>query len=201
MTPGPLIIVSGPAGSGKSTLIRRVLNDQRLRVRLAVSVTTRAPRRGEIDGQHYHFWTQEKFDRMLADGGFLEHARIHGQHSYGTPRSEVDQYLAQGIGVILDIDVQGAEQVRPLYPEHLSIFVKLSRWELYEQRLRQRRSETDESIARRLATAREELARIQEYQHVIVNDDLEVAIAEFQHLLTGYVSELGNKAEAGKPSG
>jgi guanylate kinase len=190
MKAGPLIIVSGPSGSGKSTLIRRVMEAERGRVplRLAVSATTRPPRPGEEDGREYYFWSEERFQLELARGSFLEHARVHGQH-YGTPRSEVDPYRERGVGVFLDIDVQGAEQVRRLYPEHLSVFVALPRWEMYEERLRIRASETAESIARRLETARRELARTCEYQHVIHNDDLERAVAEFRELLGRHLEQ------------
>lgn len=179
----PLIIVSGPSGSGKSTLIREVLRDPPYPLRLAVSATTRPPRGGERDGEHYHFWTMERFQQELAQGALLEHAVVHGQHYYGTPRSEVDGYLERGIGVILDIDVQGAAQVRRLYPNHLSIFVALSRWEMYEERLRQRGSETEESISRRLETARKELEFIKDYHYLIYNDELPRAVAEFRSLL------------------
>jgi len=181
---GPLIIVSGASGSGKSTLIRRVLDATRgrLALRLSVSATTRAPRPGERDGVDYHFWTRERFLELLAAGAFLEHAEVHGQ-LYGTLRSEVDPYRERGVGVILDIDVQGAAAVRPHYPEHLSVFVTLPAWEMYEQRLRGR-NEPEASIARRLATAREELKRVGEYQHTVVNGDLDGAVAELTALIT-----------------
>jgi guanylate kinase len=179
MLQGPLIIVSGPAGSGKTTLIRRVLEERRYPLRLAVSATTRPPRPGERDGVDYHFWSTERFAEQLAAGAFLEHARVHGRYDYGTLRAEIDPYRKQGYGVILDIDVQGAAQIRPLYPDHVSIFITLSSWEMYEQRLRKRGSETEESIARRLETARRELARMGEYQYVVLNDDLETAVQEF----------------------
>lgn len=183
MKPGPVIIISGPSGSGKSTLIRRALDESGLPLRLAVSATTRPPRAGEIDGVDYHFWPRERFLGELERGAFLEHAVVHGQHYYGTPRSEVEGYRDRGIGVILDIDVQGADQVRTLYPDHLSIFVRLPSDELYVQRLRGRGSETDETIARRMRTARRELARAGEYQHVLVNDDLDCAASELIDLL------------------
>jgi guanylate kinase len=186
MPPGPLIIVSGPAGSGKSTLIHRVVQEGRYPLRLAVSATTRPPRRGERDGVDYYFWTPERFQEELAAGAFLEHARVHGMHCYGTLRSEIDRCRENGHGAILDIDVQGAEQVRRVYPEHVSVFVALPSWEMYEERLRRRGSETPESIARRLQTAREELKRQGEYQHVLYNDDLERAAREFLELLAPF---------------
>lgn len=182
MKRGPLILVSGPSGSGKSTLIRAVLDVGGLPLRLAVSATTRAARSGERDGVDYHFWTRERFEAELEAGRFLEHAIVHG-NLYGTPRSEVEGGREDGTGVILDIDVQGADQVRPLFPELVTVFVKLSRWEMYEERLRRRGGESEASIARRLATARRELERQGEYQHLVVNDDLETAVGQFRGLL------------------
>jgi guanylate kinase len=179
---GPLILVSGPSGSGKSTLIRRVLEQRRFPLRLADSATTREKRAGEEDGVHYHFWTREKFEAALKADEFLEHAEVHGQ-LYGTPRSEVDGYREKGEGVLLDIDVQGADQIRPLYPDVITVFIKLSRWEMYEERIRSRHSETDATIARRLQTARKELERAGDYQHTIINDDLETAVSEFSELV------------------
>jgi len=179
----PLIIVSGPSGSGKSTLIRLALPRASIPLRLAVSATTRSPRPGEIDGVDYHFWPSELFQARIAAGAFLEHAQVHGKHHYGTPRDEINGYRERGIGVILDIDVQGAAQVRPLFPDHLSVFVRLSSLETYEERLRQRGSETPESIARRMETARRELARMDEYQYVIVNDVLQDAVVRFLELI------------------
>src|SRR5947209_1000026 len=108
---GPLIILSGPAGSGKTVAIQRLLQEFPYPLRQSVSATTRSPRAGEQDGVHYHFWTRERFQEEVDRGGFLEWAEVHGNR-YGTPQSEVEPYLANGIGVILVIDVQGAEQVR-----------------------------------------------------------------------------------------
>jgi len=181
----PLIIVSGPAGSGKSTLIRAALQEGRFRgrLRLAVSATTRPARQNEKDGVDYHFWSQARFDEALAREELLEHAKVHGLYCYGTPRGEVDGYREKGMGVLLDIDVQGAAQVRSLYPDHVSIFVKLPRRELYEERIVKRGSETEETLRRRLETARKELEREGEYQHVVVNDDRETAIREFSELI------------------
>ena len=183
MTLAPLILVSGPSGSGKSTLIRATVAQARMPLRLAISATTRPARSGEIDGIDYHFWTTERFQQRLAEGAFLEHAQIHGKDYYGTPRSEVDGYREKGIGVILDIDVQGAAQVRPLFPDHLSIFVRLSNRENYAQRLRQRGTDSEETIARRMETATRELERTNEYQYIILNDDLQSAVLQFLDLI------------------
>jgi guanylate kinase len=183
MKRGPLIIVSGPAGCGKSTLIRRVLAEGKYRIRVAVSATTRTPRPGEKDGRDYYFWDRHRFEKELAAGAFLEHALVHGQDHYGTLRSEVDGWREKGYGVILVIDVHGAAQVRAIYPEAVAVFVKLPSEEMYEQRMRQRGSETEASIARRLQTAHRELAQIAEYDRVIVNDDLETATRELSGLI------------------
>ncbi len=187
----PLIIVSGPAGSGKSTLIQRVLREAKLPLRLAVSATTRAPREGERDGVNYYFWSRERFETEVAAGAFLEYALVHGQNYYGTPRSEVDGWREKGYVVILDIDVQGAAQVRRVFPEAKSVFIRLPEWEMYEQRMRQRGSETEASIARRLETARKELARVGEYDYVIVNGDLETATRELLGIIDHLFSTAG----------
>ena len=183
MTLAPLIIVSGPSGSGKSTLIRAVIAESPIPLRLAISATTRERRPGEVDGIDYHFWTPEQFQQRLAEGAFLEHAQVHGRHYYGTPRSEVDGFRERGVGVILDIDVQGAALVRPLFPDHLSIFISLSNRETYAQRLRLRGSDSEETIARRMATATRELALVHEYQYIILNDDLQLAVVRFLELI------------------
>ncbi len=133
MAKAPLIILSGPSGSGKSTIIARLLRESGLPLRLSVSATTRPPRDYEREGVHYWFWTREQFHKQSQAGAFLESAEVHGQW-YGTLRSEVDDFRTRGVGVLLDIDVQGAAQVRARYPNCLSIFIRTSSWEAYEQR-------------------------------------------------------------------
>jgi guanylate kinase len=177
MAVGPLIIVSGPAGSGKSTLIARAVEVFAPRLRHSVSATTRDPRRGEVDGIHYHFWTRDRFEAAIAKGEFLEYATVFGRHHYGTPRSEVEPYRTQGIGVILDIDVQGAAQLRRKCPDAYSVFLETPAGE-YERRLRERGTDSEEAIGRRLAEARVELARAHEFDRRIVNDDLVRAAGE-----------------------
>jgi guanylate kinase len=179
---GPLIILSGPSGSGKSTVIRRLLADPPGPLRLAVSATTRRPRPGEVDGTDYHFWTRDIFERELMAGAFLEHALVHGSDYYGTLRSEVEPDLAQGRGVILVIDVQGAEQVRRQCPGHVSVFLDTPLEEL-ERRLRRRGTEGESVIRRRLETARAELAQKDKYQYHILNDDLARATAELRGIV------------------
>jgi guanylate kinase len=182
MTQGPLIILSGPSGSGKSTVIGRLLAESGLPLRLSVSATTRPPRDAERAGVHYHFWTRGRFQEEVRRGAFLEWAEVHGQ-CYGTLRSEVDGPRARGEGVILDIDVQGAAQVRAQCPGSLSVFLRTSSPEEYERRLRRRGTEDEAAIARRLVTAAHELERIGEYDHVVINDDLDAAVARLRALI------------------
>lgn len=181
MAKAPLIILAGPSGSGKSTITARLLKDGGLPLRLSVSATTRPPRPYEQDGVHYYFWTPEQFEKQRREGAFLESALVHGQW-YGTLRSEVEDYRARGTAVLLDIDVQGAAQIRAQYPDCLALFLRTSSWEEYERRL-QKRGEARESITRRLAAARRELERIGEFDQVIFNDDLELAVAQIRRCL------------------
>src|SRR5437879_7689991 len=176
MSRGPLIIVSGPSGSGKSTVIGRLLATGQWPLHLSVSATTRAPRPGEINGVHYYFWTREHFDEEVKAGAFLEWAEVHGNY-YGTLRREVEGPQAQGCGVILDIDVQGAEQVRKQCPDAVSVFLKTSNQAINEQRLRKRGTEDEAAMERRLKAAASELLHAAEYDYQIINDDLPAAVA------------------------
>jgi guanylate kinase len=179
---GPLIVVSGPAGTGKTTVIDRLLRKRDLPLRLSVSATTRPPRKGEKDGVHYYFWTRERFQEERERGAFLEWATVHDNY-YGTLRAEVEPYRDNGIGVILDIDTQGADQVRRKCPELVSVFLEAPSPMAYEERLRKRGTEDEAAIQRRLAAARQELARKNDYDHVVVNDDLDRAVAQLQAII------------------
>jgi guanylate kinase len=178
----PLIIVSGPSGSGKSTLIGQALAKQVRPLRLSVSATTRAIRPGERAGVDYFFLSNQQFEEEIQAGAFLEYAKVH-DHYYGTLQREVEPYLQAGIGIILDIDVQGAAQVRSKYPDNVSIFVRAGSIDIYEQRLRARGTETEQSIARRVANARQELALAHEYDYQVVNDDLNSALAQIETII------------------
>jgi guanylate kinase len=184
MSLGPLIIVSGPAGSGKSTLIQMAVRVFGPRLRHSVSATTREPRKGEVDGVHYHFWTREQFEAAIEAGDFLEYATVFGKHYYGTPRSEVEPYRRQGVAVILDIDVQGASQLRHKCPDGYFVFLETPPGE-YERRLRERGTDSEEAIARRLAEARVELAQAREFDRRIINDDRDRAAAELCDVIRG----------------
>ena len=181
---GPLVVVSGPSGVGKTTVVDRLLARTTLPLRRAVTATTRDPRAGEIDGTHYHFWTRDEFLRAITDNRMLEHAEVHGRHYYGTPRSEVDVYRAAGKGVLLVIDVQGAEQVRARYPgDHVSVFIDAPSDAELEARLRSRQSESEDAIRRRLESARKEVARAGEFDFRVVNRDLDAAVAALEQLI------------------
>jgi guanylate kinase len=182
MMKGPLIILSGPSGAGKSTVIRRLLAVRDLPLHLSVSATTR-PRRGkEVDGVDYHFWTREQFEAERQAGGFLEWAEVFG-NLYGTLRREVEPYRERGCAVLLEIDVEGAAQVRRRCPDAVSIFLHAPSLEVYEQRLRHRGTESEEAIRRRVEGARREEARAVEYDHHVINDDLGRAAAEVEALV------------------
>jgi guanylate kinase len=178
----PLMILSGPSGCGKSTVLARLLGSSEFPLRLSVSATTRSPRAGERDGVAYYFWTREQFEQEVRAGAFAEYAEVHGNY-YGTLRREIDPYRSQGIGVFLDIDVQGAAQVRQQYADQVSIFLRTSNWQTYEQRLHRRGTESEEAIQRRLAGAQRELARAGEYDYQVLNDDLDTAVAEVRAIV------------------
>lgn len=181
----PLIIVSGPSGSGKSTVIGRLLAESGLPLRLAVSATTRTPRPGETDGVHYHFWTRARFEEELRQGAFLEAAEVHGNY-YGTLRREVEPFRAQGIMVVLDIDVQGSRQILQQCTGVVTIFLQTSSLATYEERLRKRGTEDEAAIQRRLTGARRELAHAGDYDYQVINDNLEEAVAQLGTILRGH---------------
>jgi guanylate kinase len=178
----PLFILSGPSGSGKSTVVCRLVAERNPPLRQSVSATMRLPRPTERDGVHYHFWTRARFEAAVKADEFLEWADVFGNW-YGTPRSEVEPYRQQGIGVILAIDVQGAGQVRERCADAVTIFLRTSSMEIYEHRLRARGTETEDTIQRRLQGARGELERVGEYQYVVINDVLDTAVAELRQIV------------------
>ena len=169
MAPGHLIIISGPSGAGKGTLVDRLVA-RVPRIWVSVSATTRRPRPGEIEGVDYYFLSPEAFQAHVGAGDFLEWAEVHGNR-YGTLRSAVEAKLAEGLNVILEIDPQGAHQVKALMPEALLVFITAPLAEL-ERRIRRRGAETEEQLTARLATAMRELALVGTYDHVVENDDI-----------------------------
>src|SRR4051794_32154564 len=181
--PAPLVVVSGPAGVGKTTLVEAVIARLPDRLRRAVTATTRAPRPGEVPEVSYHFWTHEQFRDAIARGEMLEYAEVHGKDFYGTPRAEVEPHRARGVGVVLVIDVQGAGQVRAAYPgDNLTIFVAPPVFDDLRARM-EGREEPEESIRRRLRTAEQEMARQGEFDRVVVNGDLAPTIDALEAII------------------
>ena len=166
---GSLFIVSAPSGAGKTTLVSGLIAADP-GVRKSVSYTTRKPRPGEETGRDYHFISAEAFERMRAEGEFLETAQVHGNF-YGTSRRAVESETAAGVDVLLEIDWQGAAQIRKLYPDAVAIFILPPSIEALEKRLRGRGQDSTETIARRVAAARGEISHIGEFDYVIINDE------------------------------
>lgn len=181
-----VFVITGPSGVGKGTLIRRLL--QRVpELSLSVSATTRAPRPGEVDGRNYHFLTREEFARRVAAGEFVEHAEYAGNR-YGTLRSELEARFARGAPVVLEIELQGARQVRGSMPDAVAVFIAPPAVEELRARLLGRRTDTEEEVARRLETADAELAARAEFAHVVVNDELEPALDELERIVRAALS-------------
>ena len=173
---GNLYIVSAPSGAGKTSLVEALVAADPL-VRKSISFTTRGPRPGEQDGLHYHFVDTQAFERMRAHGELLESAMVHG-NQYGTSRQTVESVCAGGYDVLLEIDWQGAAQIRKMKPEAVTIFVLPPSLDALEARLRSRAQDSAEVIARRLAAARGEIAHVPEFEYVIINDDFDRAAQE-----------------------
>ncbi len=182
--PGILIVFSGPSGAGKDTVLKELLAADP-NICLSVSATTRAPREGEQDGKDYFFLTRPQFEEMIQKGEMLEHAEYCDNY-YGTPRRPVEEALAQGKDVILEIEVAGASQIIRDCPRCVSIFLMPPSLEVLENRLRRRQTDNEEAIEKRLAKAKEEMAQAAVYDHVVINDELEKAVAEVASILDSY---------------
>ncbi len=180
---GLLLVVSGPAGVGKGS-INQALIQRNSDIRMSVSATTRAPRPGEINGVHYFFKTEEEFKKMIDEGAFLEYMRVFNTHYYGTPKSFVEQELKEGRSVVLEIDVQGAMRVKAAYPDAVLIFIAPPSMSELKTRLIGRGTESAEAVERRFETAYQELDYVNQYDYVVVNDILDLAIARVEHILS-----------------
>lgn len=176
-----LIVVSGPSGTGKGTLCERLLAEDPS-LTFSVSATTRAPRSTEIEGVHYFFISDEKYDELLAQNAFLEHATVHA-HRYGTLKSQVDELMAKGLNVVLDIDPQGAKEVMRQRPDCVSIFILPPSYEALRVRLHTRNTDDPVEINRRLGNAKGEIEQMHLYQYVVVNDDLELAFQQMSSII------------------
>ena len=178
---GVLIIVSAPSGCGKSTVVHALM-EKRKNLRFSISATTRKPREGEVDGVDYYFVSREEFNRMIDDDAFLEHAEYVG-NCYGTPRAPVEQMLHDGYDVYLDIDVQGALQVKELRPQTLMVFLMPPSMEELERRLISRGTNTPEEIRARLAAAERECALSRKFDFIVVNDIVDRAVNKISDLI------------------
>jgi len=176
-----VIVVSGPSGAGKSTILQRVLLEVP-RLLFSVSHTTRPPRPGEREGSDYHYVSRDEFQRLATGEKFLEWAEVHGQ-CYGTARSEYDRAAEEGVDLLLDLDVQGAQSVRKTFPDAVAIFILPPSYEHLERRLRSRGPADEATYARRLQVAAEELRMFPEYDYAIINDDLDESVESLKAII------------------
>jgi guanylate kinase len=193
MPPGRLYVVAAPSGAGKTSLVKALM-EREPRIQFSVSYTTRLPRPNEIPGRDYHFVSQERFQEMIANDEFLEHARVF-DHCYGTGVRTVQEALSNGEQLLLEIDWQGARQVRLRIPEAVSIFILPPSRVALEQRLKGRSTDSDQIIQRRLRDAAEDLSHWREFDYVVVNDQFEQAIEDLQAI----VDDRGSRLRAARP--
>lgn len=177
---GKLFIISGPSGAGKGTICQRLVEESK--VELSVSMTTRNPRPGEIDGKSYYFTTREDFLTEIEKGGFLEYAEVYGNY-YGTPKEKVIEKLSSGVDVVLEIDIQGALKVKEAYPNGIFIFILPPSMAELRKRITGRGSETEESINLRLSQTLKEVSYIDKYDYCVVNGDLEEAVSRVKAIV------------------
>lgn len=194
---GQLWVVSAPSGTGKTTVVDRLM-ERTTGVERSRSYTSRPARAGEVDGVDYNFISRSRFEAMIHEGAFLEWADIFG-HLYGTSRSETEAILAAGVDLVLVIDVQGARQVRRQMPEAKGIFVLPPSFAVLEARLRSRNKDPEPSIVRRLATARQEIDRVDEYDFVVVNDDIDRCVAEVDAIIAADRAAIRRRRGAVEP--
>lgn len=180
---GILLVISGFSGAGKGTLVNRLIDKYKDEYALSISMTTRNPREGEKDGVAYFFVSREEFEKTIAENGLIEHAQYCGNY-YGTPRAYVEKQLEAGRNVILEIEIQGATNIKRLFPESCLLFVTPPSAEILEKRLKGRGTETEEVIAKRLSRAYEEAQGMDMYDYIVVNDDLEVCVDEVHSLVS-----------------
>lgn len=181
MNIGTLYVIAAPSGAGKTSLVKALIESLQ-HIRVSVSYTTRAPRLGEQDGVNYHFISHPQFEKMLDAAEFLEHAQVF-ENYYGTGQRWVEQELRKGVDVILEIDWQGAQQIRKLHPDCSSIFILPPSKDVLEQRLRQRNQDSDTVIARRMQGAVEEMSHYIEFDYLVINEDFQTALADLQAIV------------------
>lgn len=178
---GVLIVISGPSGAGKGTICKELL-DKHNNIYISVSATTRSPRAGEVDGINYYFLTKESFEEKVSQNGFLEYANVHGNF-YGTPKVNVEKMLEEGKDVILEIDIQGALQVKENFSEGVFIFILPPSMEELKQRIIKRGSETEESLMTRFKNAYKEINYVSKYNYAVVNDTVEDAVNKVRSII------------------
>ncbi|MBO4678721.1 MAG: guanylate kinase [Lachnospiraceae bacterium] len=179
---GLLIVMSGFSGAGKGTLMKRLMSDYD-DFAFSVSMTTRAPREGEVNGREYFFVTREEFEKTIAEDGLVEYAQYVGNY-YGTPKAYVNEQLKKGKNVILDIEVQGAMQIKEKFPDALMVFVIPPSIEVLLKRLRARGTESEEVISRRITQAKTECTYMDRYEYIVINDDLDTAVKEMYAMIS-----------------
>jgi len=193
MGKGLLVIISGPSGVGKGTVIKQFINDPELKLAYSVSMTTRAQRPGEVDGKNYYFVTREEFEAARDRGDLLECAEFVGNY-YGTPKKAVEDLCSQGMNVLLEIEVQGAGQIRQKCPDALTIFIVPPSMEELEKRIRGRSTEPEEIVQQRLAKASKEMEHIADYKYVVCNDDPKLAADIIRVIIRRHMDLDENKA-------
>lgn len=181
MSKGLVIVVSAPSGGGKGTILKELF-ERNSNIKFSVSATTRNPRPGEVDGQHYYFIDTPKFQELIDNDKMLEHAEYCGNF-YGTPREPIEKAVDEGYDIVLEIEVQGGAQIKKKIPECVSVFITPPSMEVLEKRLRNRGTETDEVIKNRLNTALSEIPHAKDYDYIVVNDKLEDAVAELESII------------------
>lgn len=190
---GLLVVLSAPAGCGKDTVLAEVKKTDE-NVKQSISMTTRAPRDGETDGVDYYFTSQEEFENKINENGFLEYVK-YGINYYGTPKKAIEEMIADGKTVILKIEVEGAGNIRKMYPDAVSIFIMPPSFSELSRRLKNRGTETEEDICRRLKIAENEMQRANEYNYIVINDDLPVCVNDVLSIIKAERLKYSNMQE------
>ena len=189
MDKGLLVIISGPSGAGKGSIYKKVI--ERTGMKRSVSVTTRPPRPDEVEGISYYFRTEEQYQQMIAAGEFLETAEVYSNY-YGTPKAPVFENLENGYDVLFEVDVHGARSIKKKYPEAVAIFVMTPTFEILEERLRARGTETEDSLKTRLGAAKQELSKYELFDYIVFNDELEDAVSDVINIINAEKSKIKN---------